>query len=126
MNYEYGIVPPAHLFNGTEYAASFPNNIFPNNTPLHPTPIYEFLTSLIIFFILWKFRKSDWRDGKLVMLYFVLSSLSRFFVEFIRLNPRILWGLSEAQIISVVIFMIGISGFIYLTSSQESVYQNQS
>ena len=126
MNYENGIVPPAHLFNGTEYAASFPHNIFPNNTPLHPTPIYEFLASLLIFFILWKFRRSNWRDGKIVMLYFILSSLSRFLVEFIRLNPRIIWGLSEAQIIAVVIFIIGVSGFIYLTSSQESVYQNQS
>ena len=126
MNYEKGIVPPAHLFNGTEYAASFPHNIFPNNTPLHPTPIYEFLASLVIFIFLWKFRKSNWKDGKIVTLYFILSSLSRFLVEFIRLNPRILWGLSEAQIIASVIFIIGISGFIYLTSSQESVYQNQS
>ena len=126
MNYENGIVPPTHLFNGTEYATSFPHNIFPNNTPLHPTPIYEFLASLLIFLALWKFRKSNWKDGKIIMLYFILSSLSRFLVEFIRLNPRILWGLSEAQIIAAVIFMIGISGFIYLTRSQESVYQNQS
>lgn len=126
MNYENGIVPPTHLFNGTEYAASFPHNIFPNNTPLHPTPIYEFLASLVIFIFLWKFRKSNWKDGKIVMLYFILSSLSRFLVEFIRLNPRILWGLSEAQIIAAVIFMIGISGFIYLTGSNGRVYQNQS
>jgi phosphatidylglycerol---prolipoprotein diacylglyceryl transferase len=126
MNYENGMVPPTHLFNGTEYAVSFPHNIFPNNTPLHPTPIYEFLASILIFLILWKFRKSGWRDGKIVMLYFILSSLSRFLVEFIRLNPRILWGLSEAQIIAAIIFMVGISGFIYLTGSHGRVYQNSS
>ena len=122
INYENGIVPPAHIFNGTEYASSFPHNIFPNNTPLHPTPIYEFLASLLIFLVLWKFRKSNWRDGKIVMLYFILSSLSRFLVEFIRLNPRILWGLSEAQIIASVIFIVGISGFFYLTNPQGRFY----
>lgn len=106
-NYENGIVPPSPLFNGTEYAASFPNNIFPDNYPLHPTPIYEFLSSLVIFFILWKLRKRKIKDGSIFMLYLILSSISRFLVEFIRLNPRILLGLSEAQIISAVLFLIG-------------------
>src|SRR4030065_1836924 len=76
-NYENGTVPPAHIFTGTEYAAPFPNGIFPNNTPLHPTPVYEFIASLIIFLILWKYRKNNWKDGKILMLYLVLSSLSR-------------------------------------------------
>ena len=124
-NYENGIVPPTHMFNGTEYAKSFPNGIFPNDTPLHPTPVYEFLASLIIFLILWKFRKRDWAAGKLVMLYFILSSLSRFLVEFIRLNPRILMGLSQAQIISIVIFSIGMTGYIYLTKQRRTALEEQ-
>ncbi len=124
-NYENGIVPPSHMFNGTEYAKYFPNGIFPNDTPLHPTPIYEFLASLLIFLILWKFRKRNWTAGKLVMLYFILSSLSRFLVEFIRLNPRILMGLSQAQIISIVIFTIGMTGFIYLTKQRRTDLEEQ-
>ena len=124
-NYENGIVPPSHMFNGTEYAKSFPNGIFPNDTPLHPTPIYEFLASLLIFLILWKFRKRNWTAGKLVMLYFILSSLSRFLVEFIRLNPRILMGLSQAQIISIVIFTIGMTGFIHLTKQRRTDLEEQ-
>lgn len=124
-NYENGIVPPAHLFNGTEYAKAFPNGIFPNDTLLHPTPVYEFLASLLIFLILWKFRKRNWAAGKLVMLYFILSSLSRFLVEFIRLNPRILMGLSQAQIISIVIFTIGMTGFIYLTRQRGTALAEQ-
>lgn len=119
-NYENGIVSPSHLFKGTDYASTFPNKIFPNNTPLHPTPIYEFLSSLIIFLVLWKFRKGDWVDGKIVMLYFILSSISRFLIEFIRLNPRILLGLSEAQIISILGFGIGFIGFMYFSKMQKS------
>lgn len=113
-NYENGIVAPTHLFAGTEYAKHFPNGVFPNNAPLHPTPIYEFLSALIIFFILWKFRKNNWQDGKILTIYLILSSLSRFSVEFIRLNPKIIWGLSQAQVISVLLFTVGLTGFIYL------------
>jgi phosphatidylglycerol---prolipoprotein diacylglyceryl transferase len=120
VNYENGIVPPTYLFHGTKYASVYPDNVFPNNTPLHPTPVYEFLVSALIFLFLWKFRKRSLKDGTIVMLYFILSSLSRFLVEFIRLNPRILFGLSEAQIIASVVFAGGIIGLILLYRSPAS------
>jgi hypothetical protein len=40
-------------------------------------------------------------------------------VEFIRLNPRLLFGLSEAQLISIVLIIIGISGFVYYSSKKD-------
>lgn len=112
-NYENGTVPPSHIFNGTDIAANYPGGIFPDNTPLHPTPVYEFLIMLGIFFILWKFRKKLWADGKLFMLYMILSGLERFSIEFIRLNPRLLFGLSEAQLIAVGLILAGATGMIY-------------
>jgi phosphatidylglycerol:prolipoprotein diacylglycerol transferase len=112
-NYENGTVPPSVMFRGSEIAQAYPNGIVPDNTPLHPTPIYEFLVALLIFSILWKLRKKEWIDGKLFMVYLVLTSLARFLVEFIRLNPRILFGLSEAQIISIVLIIVGAAGYIY-------------
>lgn len=118
-NYENGTVPPSVMFRGSEIAQSFPGGIVPDNTPLHPTPIYEFLTMLIIFFILWKFRKKEWPDGKLFTIYLVLAGLERLLVEFIRLNPRILFGLSEAQIISLVLIVLGIVGYIYFTKNKD-------
>ena len=42
-------------------------------------------------------------------------------VEFIRLNPRLLFGLSEAQLISIPIIAIGIGGLIYLNKQPVSV-----
>ncbi|NWF88312.1 MAG: prolipoprotein diacylglyceryl transferase [Ignavibacteriaceae bacterium] len=120
-NYENGIVPPSRLFNGTDYALIFPNQIFPDNTPLHPTPIYEFISSFIIFLILWKFRKANWTNGKLTMLYLILSSIARFFIEFFRINPKIFLGFSEAQIISSLILTIGLLGFIYLSKTKVSI-----
>jgi phosphatidylglycerol---prolipoprotein diacylglyceryl transferase len=49
------------------------------------------------------------------MLYLILSGTSRLLVEFIRLNPRLLFGLSEAQLISIVLIISGIIGFVYFT-----------
>ncbi|MGE5436761.1 MAG: prolipoprotein diacylglyceryl transferase [Syntrophothermus sp.] len=121
-NYENGTVPPSLMFSDPELLKHYPDiqkafpNGVPDNTPLHPTSVYEFLSALIIFEILWKLRKKqDWSDGKLFMLYFMLSGFSRLMVEFIRLNPRILFGLSEAQLISVVLIIIGAVVFVYLS-----------
>jgi phosphatidylglycerol:prolipoprotein diacylglycerol transferase len=60
--------------------------------------------------VLWKLRKKTSPDGKLFMLYLVLAGLERFLIEFIRINPRILFGLSEAQLISIVLIAIGFWG----------------
>lgn len=129
VNYSNGTVPPSAAFSDPALfqqfpwlQEKFPDGIVPDNTPLHPTPIYEFLSGLIIFAVLWKFRKKSWVDGKLFMLYLILSGVSRLLVEFIRLNPRILLGLSEAQIISVVLIIIGIGGFIILTKKNKPVF----
>ncbi|MEJ2495378.1 MAG: prolipoprotein diacylglyceryl transferase [Ignavibacteriaceae bacterium] len=116
-NYENGVMPPSVMFRINHIPNSFPNGIVPDNTPLHPTPVYEFIAAMIIFFILWKYRKHGWIAGRLFMLYLILSSLSRFLVEFIRLNPRILFGLSEAQLISIMFFIIGLYGFYKLRKS---------
>ena len=113
-NYENGTVPPSVMFRGSEYAAAYPNGILPDNTPLHPTPIYEFLLMVAIFFILWKLRKNNWKPGRLFMVYLALAGIERLLIEFIRLNPRLLLGLSEAQLISVVVIIVGATGYMLL------------
>ncbi|MFO7445076.1 MAG: prolipoprotein diacylglyceryl transferase [Ignavibacteriaceae bacterium] len=112
-NYENGTVPPSQMFEGSDIAQQFPGGIVPDNTPLHPTPIYEFLTMLVIFFILWKLRKKGWADGKLFMFYLIFAGIERLLVEFIRLNPRLLFGLSEAQLISIGLIIAGTAGLYY-------------
>src|SRR4030065_402390 len=71
-NYENGTVPPSVMFQGSEIAKSYPDGIVPDNTPLHPTSVYEFLICVLIFAILWKLRKKDWIHGKLFMYYLIL------------------------------------------------------
>ncbi len=110
MSYANGIVKPVEMFAGSKYAAQYSNGIFPNTTPLHPTPLYEFFIAVIIFFILWQVRKKFITHGKLFMLYLILSGIARLLVEFLRLNPEFLFGLTQAQIISLVLIIVGAIG----------------
>lgn len=75
---------------------------------LHPTPIYEFLMMAVIFIFLWMYRQKVKNNGELFGLYLIFSSIERFTIEFIRLNPPLLLGLSEAQIISIILFIAGV------------------
>lgn len=119
-NYENGTVPPSYAFRGSEIAQNYPNGIVPDNTPLHPTPIYEFLLMAIIFFILFRLnRKQNWADGKVFFIYLVLAGLERLSIEFIRLNPRLLFGFSEAQLIAVGLILAGSIGLLVLSNKKD-------
>jgi phosphatidylglycerol:prolipoprotein diacylglycerol transferase len=109
-DYSKGTVPPSHAFWGTKIAEKYPNGIVPDHTPLHPTSMYEFIMGLIIFLILWNLRKKPWPTGKLFMVYLIMAGSARFLVEFIRINPDLLFGLSEAQTISIVLIISGLIG----------------
>jgi len=74
---------------------------------VHPTPIYEAILYVAIFGFLWSIRKKVTVEGELLYLYLILAGVARFVVEFVRINPRVLWGLSQAQIISLVMISAG-------------------
>ncbi len=114
-NYEHGIVKPSLMFLGSEVAKAYPGGLVPDNTPLHPTPMYEFFAMVILTGILWKLRTKDWPIGKLFSIYLVGAGLERFLVEFIRLNPRLFLGLSEAQLVALGLFSAGAWGVYYYT-----------
>jgi phosphatidylglycerol:prolipoprotein diacylglycerol transferase len=46
-------------------------------------------------------------NGTLFWWYLVLAPAARFMVEFIRINPRVAFGLTEAQVISLILVAIG-------------------
>lgn len=119
VNYENGIVPPSYAFQGSEIAKLYPGGIVPDSTPLHPTPIYELIAAIIVFSILWKLRKNEWIDGKLFMFYLILTGFPRLLVEFIRLNPIVAFGLSQAQIVSVFLIIGGFYGLYYFHKHPE-------
>jgi phosphatidylglycerol:prolipoprotein diacylglycerol transferase len=86
---------------------------YPAGVRVHPTPIYEFLQSIVIFAILWSIKTRGLARGTLAWLYLVLTGVARFTIEFWRVNPILAAGLSEAQWISLVLMAVG---FIMLVS----------
>lgn len=123
-NYSKGTLPPSAAFRGTDLAKKF-GGVVPDNTLCHPTPIYELLLAIIIFSVLWYYRKKFKIDGKLFFLYLILTGAARLLVEFIRLNPRILWGLSEAQLISIALIIVGFI-FYYKIPAMRDVHHPKS
>ncbi|HUI10273.1 MAG TPA: prolipoprotein diacylglyceryl transferase [Bacteroidota bacterium] len=118
-DYSHGTLPPSRAFAiFPEIASHYPGGIVPDTTPCHPTPIYEFLLGVAGFAVLWNLRKRPWPDGRMFMVYLMMSTVFRFAVEFLRLNPRLAWGLSEAQLIAIPLFLVGLVGMIVLDRRQ--------
>ncbi len=107
--YSNGTYPPSLAFRDfPEIVQKYGvNGVVPDTIPVHPAPLYEFILAAVLFALLWSIRKRFQVDGQLFWSYLVLTGVARFFVEFIRLNPRLLFGLSEAQIISLLLMIVG-------------------
>ena len=78
-----------------------PTALVPPNPPdalVQPTPLYELAMALLIFWLLWKLGERAKPIGWLTAVYLVLMGLARFLVEFVRINPRIYLGMSNAQV----------------------------
>ena len=79
---------------------------------IHPTQLYSVYTNFLIFAIL--LLLGNWKkfDGQILYLYLILYSVSRFLIEFIRVEPQVLFGLTISQVICVVLFVIGVVMYI--------------
>lgn len=98
-----------------QFKQLFPNVAVPKDIPVHPTPIYEFVYSICFFALLWKMRTEPKPNGWIFFTYLILQAFGRLTVEFIRLNPPILFGLSEAQVIASAMIIFGILGLVYVS-----------
>ncbi len=75
-----------------------------------PTPIYEAIMGIGIFFLLWRLRRRLRRPLQLFGIYLVLNGLERFSIEQIRVNYKYDWGAlhpSQAEIIAVCLMIAG-------------------
>ncbi|MBI87212.1 MAG: hypothetical protein CMG63_03930 [Candidatus Marinimicrobia bacterium] len=120
---DYGI--PSKL----PWAMSFPNGIPPTTSTVfsdiypwidisdfeqglitvHPTQLYEAIICLLLFLVMWNYRKSKPYKDILFFLYLFLAGIERFLIEFLRTNQKyFLETFSGAQVISLIMIMIGL------------------
>lgn len=103
-NLPWGIIFPPF----SEAGRQFPGLV------IHPTQIYESIYSLLIFFTLMYLFKRRKFDGQIFSFGVMFYSIGRFLNEFFRINPRYFFGLSEAQLIAVIMFAIGCGVYLFL------------
>lgn len=110
---DYG--PPTDV----PWAMSFPNGVVPTNVPVHPTPIYDSLFLFTLFGVLWALRKYDFKRGTIFGLFGIFMGVERFITEFWRTDPKYIFGMfSEAQFISIILFIAGVSLLLYVNSAK--------
>ena len=81
----------------------------PNGIKIYPTQIISSLGDFLITIILLVFAKTQRKNGQVAGLYMVLYSIGRFFIEFLRDDPRGKIGmLSTSQFICIFILIGGI------------------
>lgn len=69
-----------------------------SGAPMHPSFLYEIGFHLTAFIVLRRLRHDRSNDGKLFVGYVGAYALCRFFLEFVRGNPTLWWGLSGSQV----------------------------
>jgi phosphatidylglycerol---prolipoprotein diacylglyceryl transferase len=88
------------------WAMAYPDGTEPIDETVHPTPIYETLSMGLVAYLLWRLR-DRFQTGALFSIYLVLAGVERLLVEFIRRNEDALLGLTEAQLLSLAMIVVG-------------------
>lgn len=101
----------------------FPDGLVPTVEYVHPAPAYECVVGLLVFYYLWRVARTELPPGNILARYLVLTGAARFLVEFIRVNPKAILGLSNAQIVSLLCVAGGLvlSGYNSLSSARRTV-----
>ncbi|MGY8750814.1 MAG: prolipoprotein diacylglyceryl transferase [Fidelibacterota bacterium] len=79
----------------------------PGVLKVHPTQIYESIIGFSIFYYLYQKRTKITVFGSLFFTYLIFAGAERFFIEFLRVNTKYLFGLSGSQLISLIMIIIG-------------------
>ena len=88
------------------WGVTFTNGIVPTSVPVHPTPLYETLAAVLITVVLWRLERRLAPLG-VFGAYLVLSGISRFLVEMLRINTRVLGPLTQPQLWALLGIVVG-------------------
>ncbi len=86
--------------------------------PVYPTPIYETLMCVGLFFVLWALRKHVTTGGIVFFAFLLFNGIERFFIEKIRVNVPFAGTWTQAEVISLILILVGIAGIVWLRSKK--------
>ena len=121
------------------WAYNYPRNVISEGIPIpgcegrhcmmlpdavYPTPLYEAVICIALFFVLWGMRKRMQTAGMIFFIYLLLNGIERFFIEKIRVNTKYHisgHAITQAEIISSALILIGIGGIVYLNNRKNKI-----
>ncbi|MDR5658021.1 prolipoprotein diacylglyceryl transferase [Serpentinicella sp. ANB-PHB4] len=111
-----------NYFNQEAYgrATELPWAIEIDGMMVHPTFLYESLWNFAVFFFLLYFTKKKKADGQLFLLYLILYSVGRFFIEGLRTDSLMIGPLRVAQVISIVLIIVSMAFYYTLQKKPNS------
>jgi len=83
-----------------------PASLAPLGVAVHPTQVYEIIFGLIVFGVLVVLRGRFKPAGSLFLIYLSLYAIWRLGIDFIREGNPFLFGLHQAQVISIIVLAI--------------------
>jgi phosphatidylglycerol:prolipoprotein diacylglycerol transferase len=87
----------------------------PRTLGLHPTQLYETISTALILFLLLAYYPFRRRDGELLALFFMLYALHRFLNEMLRAdNEKVKFDMTLSQNGSIILFLVGLGLFLWL------------
>jgi prolipoprotein diacylglyceryltransferase len=98
-----------------KHCMMLPQNVF-------PTPFYESVFCILLFFVLWSMRKKISAPGVLFSIYLLLNGIERFLIELIRVNAVYHVGgitFTQAQLISLLLITAGTAGIFFFRAKKK-------
>jgi phosphatidylglycerol:prolipoprotein diacylglycerol transferase len=83
-----------------------PNSLGPHSIAVHPTQVYEIIYLAIMFGIALLLKDKLKPDGSLFLVYLGLYSVWRLGIDFLREGNPFLFGLHQAQVLSIIVLAI--------------------
>ncbi|WHH60002.1 prolipoprotein diacylglyceryl transferase [Petroclostridium sp. X23] len=93
---------------------------------VHPAQVYEFILDYLVFFILWRMRKSVKYDGQIFLWYVVLFSVNRGIVELFRVNPSVIGWFSISHLLSLLFIISTLIVMYFVKKNAFKVTSNDS
>ncbi len=90
------------------WAMSYPDGTVPTTELVHPTPIYETASMILLFYVLWRLRGRFDRPWALFGVWAIGAGLERLLIEFVRRNDAVLAGLTVAQLTALGLVAVGV------------------
>lgn len=85
------------------WGMAFPEELPPTTVPVHPTQLYEAGLLVLLGWALTRWRRHGISAERILGGYLFFAAATRFGIEFIRVNERVLFGLSIAHVVSLIV-----------------------